>query len=303
MAKEKSDRSNTSWYDIPRYYDIAMQDEAEVEIAFIKEVIEKYDLKSSKRRGKFPWKVNVLFDNALTGCKILEPACGTGRLIAPLVALDHEVHAFDLSEMMVTFAYEKYARATRILPTRLDDESMRNALDKASRVRIFVDDMTNFRLSEKFDLGICLLDSFRHLTTEETALSHLRSMARAIRRGGIYLLGLHLLPMDASLECTERWTQERKGTKVTTTFRVTSASRSKRIENIRVSTLVREKGKELRFRDEFPLRIYTAAQLKSLIAKVPEWRIESVHDYWYELDYPMKLDNEMSDTVLVLKRR
>jgi SAM-dependent methyltransferase len=267
MVKRKSDRPNTSWYDIPRYYDIAMQDEGDGEVAFINEVIEKFEFAAKSKP-----------------CKILEPACGTGRLIAPLVKQGHHVTAFDLSPAMVDYSQTQISEL------------------KKSSANVLVDDMTDFRLKEKFDLGICLLDSFRHLTTEESAVSHLRSMARAIRRGGIYLLGLHLLPMDASLECTEHWTQKRGNTSVTTTFRVTSASRRKRIENIRVSTLVREKGKEIRFRDEFPLRIYTAAQLKSLIAQVPEWRIESVHDYWYELDDPMKLDDELSDTVLVLKR-
>jgi SAM-dependent methyltransferase len=284
MTKQKSDRFNISWYDIPRYYDIAMQDEGDGEVAFIKSVIEKFNLTSNLKTK---------------GCKILEPACGTGRLIAPLVKAGHHVTALDLSPAMVNYSREQLVRGMGILPMKNKNS---NHLARKLSASILVADMTDFRLKDKVDLGVCLLDSFRHLTTEEAAVSHLQSMARAIRRGGIYLLGLHLLPMDASLECTERWTQERKGTKVTTTFRVTSASRRERIENIRVSTLVREKGKELRFRDEFPLRIYTASQLKSLIAKVPEWRIESVHDYWYELDYAMKLDDEMSDTVLILRR-
>ncbi len=48
------------------------------------------------------------------------------------------------------------------------------------------------------------------------------------------------------------------------------------LEQIRISLLVREGKKIARYRDEFPLRLYTAAQLKSLIASVPEWSIAAV---------------------------
>ena len=91
-------------------------------------------------------------------------------------------------------------------------------------------------------------------------------------------------------------------THVTTTLRVLSSSRRTRLEQIRISLLVRERGKIARYRDEFPLRIYTAAQLRSLLASVPEWELAAVYDYWYELDNPLRLTNELSDTALVLKR-
>jgi hypothetical protein len=168
---------------------------------------------------------------------------------------------------------------------------------------VFAADMARFTIPKPADIGVCLLDSFRHLLTEQDASEHLQCMARAVRPGGIYLLGLHLLPPDADLDCTERWTNQLGSTHITTTLRVLSSSRRTRLEQIRISLLVREGKKIARYRDEFPLRLYTAAQLKALVASVPEWSIEAVYDYWYELDSPLKLTNELSDTVLVLKRR
>ena len=163
--------------------------------------------------------------------------------------------------------------------------------------------MARFAIPQPADLGVCLLDSFRHLLTEDDARAHLNCMARAVRPGGVYLLGLHLLPPDADLECTERWTNHSGKTRITTTLRVMSSSRRTRLEQIRISLLVREGKRTARYRDEFPLRMYTAAQLKSLVASVPEWSIAAVYDYWYELEEPLKLTNELSDTVLVLRRK
>jgi len=59
----------------------------------------------------------------------------------------------------------------------------------------------------------------------------------------------------------------------------------------------------LRLRDEFPLRMYTAAQFRKLLAAVPGLELCDVYDFWYEIDNPLKLSNELSDTVFILRRR
>src|SRR5262249_26091810 len=133
--------------------------------------------------------------------------------------------------------------------------------------------------------------------------SHLQAMARAVQPGGIYVLGLHLLPPDASEECTERWRAKRGKEQISFTLRVIASSRKQRTERMRVSMLVRSPGKDdLRLATEFDFRLYTAAQLKSLLKSVPEWELCDVFDFWYEIDEPLKLTNELSDTVLVLRR-
>jgi hypothetical protein len=116
-------------------------------------------------------------------------------------------------------------------------------------------------------------------------------------------LGFHLLPPDASEECIERWTEREGPTQVTVTLRVLETDRRKRVETLRVSLLAREREKTLRLRDEFRFRMYTAAQFRRLLSKVPAWELCDVYDFWYEIDHPLKLDNELSDTVFVLRKR
>ncbi len=49
--------------------------------------------------------------------------------------------------------------------------------------------------------------------------------------------------------------------------------------------------------------MYTAAQFRSLLAKVPSLELCDVYDFCYEIDRPLRLNNELSDAVFILRRR
>jgi hypothetical protein len=162
--------------------------------------------------------------------------------------------------------------------------------------------MADFRLAKPVDAAYCTFDGFRHLLSEDAARSHLQCVAKCLRPGGIYILGFHLLPLDAAEECIERWTERRGRTQVTVTLRVLQTDRRRRVERLRISTLVRSGGSEVRLRDEFPLRMYTAAQFRRILAGVPQLELCDVYDFWYEIDHPLRLSDELSDTVFILRR-
>lgn len=251
------------WYDYPQYYDLAFSDETLAEVNFIEGACKKYSSKPVKR--------------------LLEPGCGSGRLVVELAKRGYQMVAFDNSAKSLDYLRKKLQR-------------------KELQADLFLGDMTNFELRRPVDAAFNTFNTFRHLTTETTALHHLQCMARAIKPGGLFILGLHLLPPDASLECLERWTATRGKTKVNCTLRVTDSSRRTRLEHLRVTMRVRTPSKDFSVRTEFPLRLYTAGQLRSLLAKVPEFELCDVYDFCYDIDDPLKLDDEISDTVLILKR-
>ena len=66
--------------------------------------------------------------------------------------------------------------------------------------------MSNFRLGRLVDAAYCTVNTFRHLLTEQAARDHLECVAGSLRSGGIYLLGLHLLPLDTDPADDARWT-------------------------------------------------------------------------------------------------
>jgi hypothetical protein len=181
---------------------------------------------------------------------------------------------------------------------------LRRRLDRRGlRALVFQSDMSDFSLSDRMDAAYNTFDGFRHLLSESEARRHLECVAASLRRGGIYILGFHLLPPDAAEECTERWTERSGNTRVTSTLRVVATDRRRRIETLRLSVLVRTPHKELRLRDEFQFRMYTARQFRRLLAAVPSLELCDVYDFWYEIEHPLKLNDELSDAVFILRKR
>lgn len=163
--------------------------------------------------------------------------------------------------------------------------------------------MTDFRLPHRVDVATCTFDTFRHLTTESAAVAHLQCVARALRVGGIYILGLHLLPPDAAEECCERWSATRGQVKVSFTLRVMATNRRARLEQMRTVMRVRRPTGSFRLATEFPLRMYTARQFRGLVAKVPQLEWCGTFDFWYDIDEPLTLTDDNSDSVFILRRK
>lgn len=253
-----------NWYDYPEYYDLAFADDTPGEAAFIAAACAKHAI----------GPVHTM----------LEPGCGGGRLVVELARRGFHTIGFDNNEKMLAHLTK------RILRDKLSAEA-------------FAGDMVDFKLPRQVDAIFNTFNTFRHLTTEEAALAHLRSAHRALRKGGIYVLGFHLLPNDASLECIERWTATTGKTKITYTLRVLDSSRKTRIENLRVSMLVRSPKDEMRLATEFPLRLYSAPQWRKLLAAVPEFELCETYDFCYDIDSPVKFDNKLSDAVFILRKR
>lgn len=259
-----------SWYNHPQWVDIAFQEETPREADFIEAAGRKY--------CDFPIE------------RLLEPACGTGRLVVELASRGYQVTGFDLSEPSLDWLRKQLAK-------------------RKLSAGVFQLDMSDFSLRDlgakkPFDAAYCPFNSFRHLLSEDAARRHLECIAAALRPGGIYILGFHLLPTDAEETGLERWTETRGDRRVTITLRVSGCDRRSRLERIHISLLAR-KGEEIvaRVKDEFDLRVYTASQIRRLVASVPAFELVDVFDFWYDLDEPLKLDTELADLVLVLRKK
>lgn len=253
-----------SWYDYPQYYDLLFRSETQRESDFLVAAAQKYCC--------FPVR------------RLLEPACGSGRLVEEFARRGFDVTGFDLSEPALAYARRRLQR-------------------RRLKATIFQADMAKFHLDQPADAAYCTISTFRHLLTEDAARAHLQCVAQSLRPGGIYILAFHLLPPDADEECIERWIEWNGDTKVCGTLRVLNSSRRRRLETIRISLLVRRRRGTLRMRSEFPLRIYTAAQFRHLLAKVPELELCDVFDFWYDIEEPLPLNNDLADAVFVLRRK
>jgi len=205
--------------------------------------------------------------------RVLEPFCGSGRLLRAMPGL---AVGFDRNPHMVRYAKRTGARAFRA-------DAGRFAVREAS-----------------FDLAYCLLDSFRYLLTEEAARAHLRAVARALRPGGVYVLGMEVTG-DLDPEATrDAWSGDRSGIRVD--GEVTClGDRAERIETLRVRLVVRNGGRREVVEDLEPMRVYARADLASLLAAEGSFEIAAAFDGRYDLGRPMPFERVAGSAVLVLR--
>ena len=250
-------------YDFPQYWDLAFRSETKLEADFFEAAFAKYCDRQVRR--------------------VAEPGCGGGRLVIEMARRGYDVTAYDLNSACVRYVKQRIRRA-------------------GLSATLFVGDMTTEQIRPAVDAAFCTFNTFRHLTTAADARSHLKSMAASICKGGIYILGFHLLPPDADEECTERWTAKHGRTHVTTTLRVLDFDRRKRIEKIRFSLRVRSGERDLKIRSEYAYRIYNATQFRRLLGSVPEFELREVFDFWYDIEEPQSFDNQLGDALFILQR-
>jgi SAM-dependent methyltransferase len=251
------------WYDTPLYYDIVFDDYTRPESEFLEAVL--------KRHGK------------TRGLKVLEPACGSGRLVAALASRGFLVTGFDKNEIMLRYAKKRLSKR------RLE-------------ARLFQACLERFSVRGKFDLAHCLVSTFRYILTEEGARSHLRCVRDALKPGGLYALGVHLSDYDTDRCSRERWDRMRNGVHVVCNIHNWPADLKKRVERHRCRMMVRRNGTVHKQENIWDFRAYNARQLKATLRSVPGLAHVATYDMNYDIDSPRELRDDQLDCVLILRR-
>ncbi|MEM9381785.1 MAG: class I SAM-dependent methyltransferase [Planctomycetota bacterium] len=255
------------WYETPKYYDAIFDVDSDVEGAFLEAAFEKHATPSARGRKR-----------------VLEPACGSGRLLVEMARRGWKAHGFDLEPAMVAFSKD-----------RLAEEGLPGTVSAGN--------MADFRVRGTFDLAHCFVSTFKYLLTEDDARGHLESVARALRPGGIYALGFHLSWYDYRQKTNERWKTEKDGARVECTISGWPADRAARREKVEARMKVFENGREKRAKTSWWFRSYDAAQVRSLLRSVPALEHVATYDFHYEIDEPQEFSDEQCDTLLILRKR
>jgi SAM-dependent methyltransferase len=254
----------TNLYDYPRYYDLVFGSDWKAEHDFLLAVFDKHATGRVRR--------------------VFEPACGTGRLLFRLGLAGLKVSGLDLNPRAVDYCNKRLAR---------------HGLPQSA----FVGDMANFRLPKPVDAAFNAINSFRHLMSEEQAQSHLACVAASLRRGGLYLLNLHLTPTDGEAVTEERWSARRGHLGINTRLATFDLDLRRRTERCRMVMDVFTPTRKFQIADELAFRTYTRPQILKLVASVPELELAATYDFRYRLDHPIEIEPDTQDVVLVLKKR
>lgn len=253
-----------SLYDYPQYYDLVFGSDWKAEYDFLL------------------WCFQHLSEMKVS--RVFEPACGTGRLLYRLGKAGFEVGGLDLNANAVDYCNKRLVRHG-LQPTAT------------------LDDMCDFHLSRKVHAAFNMINSFRHLTSHRAALKHLQCVATNLTKGGIYVLGLHLLPTAGEPMGEESWSAQRGHLCVNTHLWTIDRNTRRRQERFRMVYDIYTPTKNLQLTDELVFRTYTAAQFNKLIAEVPEFEIAAIYDFAYDVDSPITLEADVEDAVFVLRKR
>lgn len=251
-------------YDYPEYYDLVFASDWKAEFRFLEACFRRYAGRPVRR--------------------LFEPACGTGRLMIRFAEAGYEVAGNDLNAHAIEFCNRR----------------LREAGYPATAV---VGDMADFRLRRKVDAAFNTINSFRHLGDEATAESHLRCVARALGKGGLYVLGLHLTPADGEPSDTERWRARRGQLRVQSKMWSISIDLRRRQERVGMTFDVRDGERKFRLAEEMIFRTYTYRQMRRLLGRVEEFETVATFDFGYDINDPIEVGPDSEDVIYVLRRR
>ncbi|MBX3355777.1 MAG: class I SAM-dependent methyltransferase [Phycisphaeraceae bacterium] len=217
--------------------------------------------------------------------RVLEPGCGSGRLINAFAQLGAEVLGFDIEPRALEYA--------------------RRRLPPGSRARLQRGRFDDFRAPrESFDLAHCLYSTLLHATKPGEAEEHLRRVCDALAPGGLYVIGLHLSDPTRREVIRERADCTRRGVRVIYTLRHGVPDRTTRLQPMRCRLAIRRAGRTSvrRLESQWDFRTYDERQLRALLRSEPRFRLVATHDFHHDLDSLNEGRDASFDRVLILRR-
>lgn len=231
-----TDAAAEHFYDLPLYYDIAFDWDVTGEVELFEQA----------------------FDEQGTGAlqRVLEPACGTGRMLRALAKRGYDLLGYDVNAKMVAFARQ-----------HTPDE-----------VNVVQADMTDAVFSPTFDAALCPINSLGHLQTDERVAKHFDAVGRSLRIDGVYVIQLSSVYEDLGEFDPEHWTAERDGVSVEITWRVVSEDIITRRALHHSTLVVNDHGVTRVFEEDHAMRVWTYDDIQRLVGECDTLTLAAVYD-------------------------
>ncbi|GHT39434.1 hypothetical protein FACS189427_13570 [Planctomycetales bacterium] len=193
---------------------------------------------------------------------------------------------------------ESEAKWERSAEQRIWGEGVGNMAD-------FTLNTVSHQLKRKKPFGIAFnfVSSFLHLTEEQDAVSHLRCIADVLTKGGLYILGIHLLPEGRSDCQQEHWHVRHGNLTLQSCLRRKSLDKKKRLETVEFKIHAYTPKKNYTVCDTLSLRTYTLKQFTELLRKVNRFSVIETFDFNLGWKNPIPLTEKTEDVVFVLQKR
>lgn len=256
-----------SIYNHPKYYDLLFGSDWRAEFDFLEDCFERYTDRLVQR--------------------LFEPACGTGRLLIRFAQAEYIVGGNDLNEKAIQYSNNRLERHGFGRPC-------------------VVGDMSDFGLEslpnkKPADAAFNTINTFRHLSDDKSAIAHLKCMSNVIADGGLYIIGIHLLPTEGIRMEQEAWSSRRGNLQVNSHMWSKEIVKRQEILGMRLDIYTPTSHQVVE--DEMQYRTYTKAQFGKLLRQCREWEVAAIHDFAYDVDDEIEVTADTEDVVFVLRRR
>jgi SAM-dependent methyltransferase len=227
------------WYDHPKWYDVLHWPGTMAECHGLVRIARRF---STPAAGQPDAPLHVF-----------EPACGTGRHLRGLASLGHTGVGIDIAKPMLDYG-------NRLITSRNGDTALIHA------------DMTTFSRADVlppkasgFDLAFCLANSVRHLDSDDELAEHLRAVARVLKPGAVYALGIGLTIYGAEDESEDIWRGARGQLAVTQMVQYLPADAADRRERVISQLAVTRPGPDAYLEHSYTLRSYDGREFAAAL--------------------------------------
>ncbi len=204
----------------------------------------------------FDWdveeEVDWLLERLGPGCRsVLEPGCGTGRMLVAFARRGSEVFGFDLSESALAIARRRTAPFAEL-------------------ATVAVADMAEFVLGRTFGGAICPINTLGHLSPAQLA-THLECMARHLEPGARYLVQFGLVDPDSHEPFAgSHWEASRGETKLRIDWvdEELDAERGQSLQRSRIEVLEGPRAGEV-LEELHEMTVWTPATWAEMVAASP----------------------------------
>ena len=197
----------------------------------------------------FDWEVSgeVGSISGLSGIaegRVLEPMCGSGRLLRGFKAEGFETVGVDASAEMLALARAHY--------------------EKLGQQGTWIQaDVCDFDLDEACDLAVCPINSLAHLQTATEMLAHLNAMSRNLYEGASYWIQLDLKE-PVQVGASEEWEFEYLGETLVSQWACTGYHDG---TETHVSRFVFPDGRVIE--DDYEMKVWNYASWRTLLERSP----------------------------------
>lgn len=161
-------------------------------------------------------------------------------------------------------------------------------------------DMTDFRLERKVDFAFIMMGSISLIESNRKLQSHLDSVARCLKKGGLYLMeNAEADWAKPGFFGSQSWVVERDDITVKTTYALELRDTLKQAAVATITLDVNDNGKELMFEESREVKIIFPQELLALIELNGKFEFIG----WFEHDSVKTMRVAKEDNIAILRRK